>query len=112
MERNIRNKATEKKLESGCGEFPEMVQVKKDKVLENFMKEFFPCAEFKKIGFFTKEMKGDYEAQAKRICTFFGFETVYEYGSKEFRGHISYSNSYLKEHPDQPFITVIPSIYD
>jgi hypothetical protein len=32
----------------------------KDKVLENFMKEFFPYSEFKRIGLFTKEMRGDY----------------------------------------------------
>ena len=85
---------------------------KRDMVLERFMKEFFPYNEFKKIGFFTKEMRGDYEAQAKRVCTFFGYETVYEYGAKEFRGHISYSEEYLKKNPDQPFITVISSIYE
>ena len=55
----------------------------KKKTLENFMKEFFPYNNFKKIGLFTKEMKGDYEAQAKRVCLFFGYETVYEYGAKE-----------------------------
>lgn len=77
-------------------------------VLRRFMQEFFPFSDFKKIGFFTKEMKGDYEAQAKRVCDFFGYKTVYEYGAKEVSCHISYINP----EPDQPFLTVIPSIYD
>lgn len=80
-----------------------------DGVLERFMKEFFPFNEFKKIGFFTKEMKGDYKAQAKRVCDFFGYETVYEYGAKETRAHI-YADG--KRPIGEPFITVIPCIYD
>jgi len=79
-------------------------------VLERFMREFFPFSEFKKIGFFTKEMKGDYKAQAKRVCTFFGYESVYEYGAHEMRCHLSYAD--YKTRPDEPFLTVIPSIYD
>lgn len=79
-----------------------------DGVLERFMKEFFPFNNFKKIGFFTKEMKGDYQAQAERVCHFFGYETVYEYGAKSGRCHISYS----EDEPDRPFVTVMTSIYD
>lgn len=75
--------------------------------LERFMKEFFPFSAFKKIGLFTKEMKNNYEAQAKRVCDFFGYETVYEYGAQEIRAHISYDKPNT-----QPFITVVPSIYD
>lgn len=52
----------------------------KDEVLERFMKEFFDFNGLCKAGFFTKEMKGDYNAQAERVCKFFGFKTVYEYG--------------------------------
>lgn len=91
----------------------------KDKTLENFMKEFFPYKEFKAMGFFTKEMRGDYEAQAKRVCDFFGYKTVFEYGAKEIRVHLTYAkgerplvvndNGKLQE---EPFITVIPNIYD
>jgi hypothetical protein len=90
----------------------------KDKVLENFMKEFFPYGQFKKIGFFTPEMKGDYEAQAKKVCHFFGYKTVYEYGSKEMRGHITFSGdrplsiNNNGELEPEPFITVFPSIYE
>lgn len=83
-----------------------------DGVLERFMQEHFPFNEFKKIGVFGKEMKGDYPAQAKRICEIFGYETVYEYGAEELCCHISYSNSYLKENPEQPFVIVISSIYE
>ena len=82
------------------------------------MKEFFPYREFKRIGFFTKEMKGNYEAQAKKVCDFFGFKTVYEYGAMEIRCHVSYGQN---ERPlvinsggklqEEPFITCITNIY-
>jgi len=52
----------------------------KDAVLKRFMKEFFHFPTLCKAGFFTKEMKGDYKAQAERVCKFFGYKTVYEYG--------------------------------
>jgi hypothetical protein len=52
----------------------------KDKVLERFMREFFHFPSLCKAGFFTKDMKGDYKAQAERVCKFFGYGTVYEYG--------------------------------
>jgi|JI9StandDraft_1071089.scaffolds.fasta_scaffold93912_3 hypothetical protein len=78
-------------------------------VLKRFMKEFFPFTEMKKIGFFTKEMKGDYDAQAKRICDFFGYKTVFEYRAKDIRCHLSYDR---ERHSDEPFVTVIPSIYN
>lgn len=81
-------------------------------VLKRFMQEFFPFNEFKKAGIFTKEMKGDYKAQSEKIRIFFGFKTIYEYGAMEFRGHISFTESYLEKHPEQPFITTIKSIYD
>ena len=74
------------------------------------MREFFPFSDLRKVGFFTPEMRGDYEAQAKRVCEFFGYQTVYEYGKDEARGHLSY------DHPEargnEPFVTIIPSIYD
>lgn len=80
----------------------------KDQVLENFMKEFFPFDDLQEIGFFTKEMKEDYQAQANRVCKFFGFKTIYEYGSKEVRCHLSFTQP-LK---DEPFITEIKNIYE
>jgi hypothetical protein len=96
-------------------------------LLKRFMQEHFPYSEFKKIGYFTKEMRGDYEAQAKRVCKHFGYETVFEYGAKEIRCHITYANpdcpigidTFRPLHIDEngelkpePFITIIPSIYE
>ena len=79
-------------------------------VLKRFMIEFFPFTELRKAGFFTKEMKGDYYAQAKRVCDFFGYKSVFEYGAKEIRCHLSYDGE--RPENDKEFITVIPSIYD
>lgn len=82
------------------------------------MKEFFPFSEFKKIGFFTKEMKGDYKAQAQRVCDFFGYETVFEYRATAMSCHISYAGqrplsvNAKGELVEEPFITVFPGIYD
>lgn len=52
----------------------------KDEILKRFMKEFFHFPTLCKAGFFKKEMKGDYKAQAERVRSFFGFKSVYEYG--------------------------------
>jgi truncated hemoglobin YjbI len=81
-----------------------------DGVLERFMKEFFPYSELKKIGLFTKEMRKDYKAQAKRVCDWLGYDSIYEYGAEEIRMHVSYPR--VGEQKDDPFITVIPSIYE
>lgn len=74
------------------------------------MREFFPFSDLRKVGFFTPEMRGDYEAQAKRVCEFFGYKTVYEYGKDEVRGHLSYDRPEVRG--NEPFVTIIPSIYD
>ena len=104
------------------------MKAEKEQVLENFMKEFFPFKEFKEIGFFTKDMRGDYQAQADKVCKFFGYKSVFEYGVKEVSCHISYGSGlpndkagldsavpmYVDdkgELKDEPFITVVPSIY-
>ena len=49
-----------------------MTDTEKMETLKNFMNEFFPFKEFLKIGIFTKEMKGNYELQAQKICDFLG----------------------------------------
>lgn len=86
-----------------------ITEAEKADILKRFMKEHFPFGAMRKAGLFTKEMKNDYQAQADRICTFFGYKTIYEYGATEIRCHISY----IGERPkDEPFITVIPSIYE
>ena len=94
-----------------------MNKTNSDKVLENFMKEFFPFGPLKKAGFFTKEMRGDYKAQSERVCKYFGYKSIYEYGIKEVRCHISTVDYYecvneKGELIQKPFVTVIPSIWD
>ncbi|SKA30154.1 hypothetical protein SAMN04488128_103229 [Chitinophaga eiseniae] len=79
-------------------------------LLTRFMQEFFPYGHFKKIGIFTKGMRGNYYAQAARICKFFGLKTIYEYGSKEIRCHLTYVDG--KRPKGEPFVTVTPSIYE
>lgn len=82
-------------------------KTEEDEVLKNFMEEFFDFKTLCKAGFFTPEMKGDYKAQASRVCQFFGFKTVYEYGAKEIGCHITEAGERT-----EPFVTVIPNIYE
>lgn len=74
------------------------------------MKEHFDFNGLVKAGIFTKEIKKDYKAQAEKICNFLGLKTVFEYGSEEIRCHVSYVKG--KRPTDEPFITVIPNIYE
>lgn len=85
-----------------------MTEERKAELLETFIKEFFAFDELVLVGFFKEEMRNDYEAQAKRICSYFGFESVYEYGNIEVKAHLSYVGERPK---DEPFVTVIESIY-
>lgn len=79
-------------------------------LLKRFMKEFFPWTVLKKAGFFTSEMKGNYYAQAARVCKRLGLKSIYEYGSKEIRCHLTYVEG--KRPPGEGFITVTKSIYE
>lgn len=79
-------------------------------VLKRFMKEFFPFSPLRKAGFFKPEMKGDYYAQAEKVCKWFGFKTVFEYGATEITCHITYAEG---KRPDgEGLITVYPNIYE
>lgn len=80
------------------------------KLLKGFMQEFFPYQEFKKAGIFTKEMRGDYDAQANRICEYLGLKTIYEYRSTELTAHLSYADGHRPA--GEGFVTVLPSIYE
>jgi hypothetical protein len=78
----------------------------KDEVLKRFMLEFFDFYTLKKAGFWPKGVtKRDYKAQAERVCQFFGYKTVFEYGSKEARCHLTDGKT------NRPFVTVVESIY-
>lgn len=85
-----------------------------DKVLKAYMKQHFDFSTLKKVGFYPKDMKHtDYEGQAKRVCEFFGLESIYDYNKYEIRCHLSFAgerplnidkNGELKT---EPFVTVI-----
>lgn len=83
---------------------------KDPELLKRFMKEFFPWAVLKKAGLFTPEMKGNYYAQAVRVCKWMGLKSIYEYGSKEMRCHLTYVEG--KRPEGEGFITLTKSIYD
>lgn len=82
----------------------------KNRILKDFMEENFDFEALLKVGFFTKEMKGDYEAQAERVRKHFGYKSVYEYGAETVRCHITYEEG--KRPPDEPFVTETGGIYD
>lgn len=83
----------------------------KDAVLRRFMREFFPFAPLRKAGFFTKEMRYDYKAQAERVCKFFGYKTVFEHGAKTTEGfHLSYKDG--ARPVDEPFAITLKGIYE
>lgn len=83
-------------------------------VLRIYLKDHFDFSTLKKAGFFPKEMKhNDYEGQAKRICEWFGLESIFDYGKHEIRCHISYGGerpSTVNESGElipEPFVTVV-----
>jgi len=72
------------------------------KALKSFMKAHFDFSGLKQVGFFPKEMKHtDYEGQAKKICEYFGLESIYEYGKHEIRCHITYAENERKTFVDK-----------
>ena len=80
-----------------------------DEVLKNFMLEFFDFNGLKKAGIYKGLKKKDYKGQAERVCEYFGYKTVYEYGSKEIRCHVTAAGDRSK---NDPFITILPNIYE
>ena len=86
--------------------------------LKNFMLEQFDYDGLKECGLFEGIKRHEYQKQADRICKYFGFKTIFEYGSIEISAHLSFvgdrplhinESGELKE---EPFLTIIPSIYD
>lgn len=72
-----------------------IMAIVKDKTglaLKSFMKANFDFSTLKKVGFFKDIKFNDYEGQAKRVCIFFGYKSIYEYGKHEIRCHISYTS--------------------
>lgn len=79
-------------------------------LLKRFIEELFCFDDLLEVGMFTEEMRNDYEAQAERICKYFGLKTIYEYRAEEIRCHVTYVEGHRPE--GEPFVTVIPSIYE
>lgn len=85
-----------------------ITEKEKKAILRRFMKEMFPIKELFKVGFFTPEMKGDYQAMADRICGRLGYETVFEYRAQAVSAHLT-----MVDRPkDEPFVTVFTGIYE
>ena len=78
----------------------------KEETLKNFMLEFFDYNGLRKIGVYDRTIKkNNYQAQADRICEFFGYGTVFEYGAKEVRCHLSEGKTKVE-------LTIIKNIYE
>ena len=79
-------------------------------VLKRFMKEHFSYSYFRKIGVFAKDDKNDYYKQAVKLCHWFSYKSIFEYGSQSFSCHITYLEG---KRPDgTPFIEHFKSIYE
>lgn len=60
--------------------------------LRAFLEEHFDYSWLKKTGIYSKDLKrNDYEGQAKRLCEWWGLESIYDYGKNEVRCHINYA---------------------
>lgn len=58
-----------------------------------FIDEHFSDEEFWDIGFFSKDIKvTDYEKIAERVCTFFGYKSIYEYNVIKYPSLLSMGN--------------------
>src|SRR6187431_1062753 len=82
--------------------FPPAKSPNEGKALKAYMQTHFDFSTLKKAGFFKGIKFNDYEAQAKRVCTFFGYDNVYEYSKHEIRCHISYASGFAGLGSDRP----------
>lgn len=91
-----------------------------DQLLKDFLNDHIDFYTLRKVGFFPKEMKKtDIHGQAERICKFFKYKTVYEYGAKVIHAHISYADGHRPswvneqgEYEQAPFVEKFGGIYD
>lgn len=97
-----------------------MKRTESDLLLKNFLEEFFDFYTLRRVGFFPKDMKkSDIYGQSKRICYYFGYESIYEYRSHTVRAHLSYEEGNRPLHIDEqgslkeePFVSEFKGIYD
>lgn len=93
---------------------------KEDQILKDFLNEHIDFYGLRKLKFFPPDMKkSDIHGQAERICKFFGYKTVYEYGAKVIHAHISYADGHRPswvneqgEYEQAPFVEKFGGIYD
>ena len=90
-----------------------------DQLLKDFLNEHIDFYGLRKLGFFKGLKKSDIHQQAERICKFFGYKTVYEYGAKTIHAHISYADGHRPswvneqgEYEQAPFVEKFGGIYD
>ena len=83
---------------------------KESKALKSFLKENFAYSSLKKAGFFKDVKFNDYEGQAKKLCDFFGYKNIYEYGKHEIRCHISYAGDRPIEVDENGKLKTIPFV--
>ena len=88
----------------------ELTQEEKDRTLKNFMEEWFYFDGLVSIGFFQEEMRGDYKAQADKLCNFFGYESIFEYNTKQISVHLSIDGERPKGY--ESFTTTIEPWYN
>lgn len=61
--------------------------------LRQFIEDHFDFQTLKKVGFFEKGIrKTDYEKIAERVCRFFGYKSIYEYGKIRCSGILNMGN--------------------
>ena len=89
---------------------PEVKTKEESKALKSFLIANFSYKDLKKAGFFKDIKFNDYEGQAKKICDFFGYKNIYEYGKHEIRCHISYSESRPIEVDEKGQLKTIPFV--
>ena len=83
-----------------------MEKEKNLELLKKFLLEHFDFNDLKKCKLFDKDIKRkDYQKQADRICEFFGFKTIYEYGFNKVEAHITYADGFRPT--NEPFVTII-----
>lgn len=77
-------------------------------LLKKFMDEQFDLKELVKIGLIDKNIEGNYPLMANRICEYFGYESIYQYGAETITAHISYTGRVK----NPPMIETFKNIYD
>ena len=77
---------------------------------KKFLLEQFDYDELKKVGFFKDIKRKEYQKQIDKICYFFGYKTIFEFGWKTTYAHISYADD--KRPEGEPFLTEVKAWHE